>query len=213
MLIVGLGNSAVDIAVDMAKRAKHVTISTRRSAWVMPKYLMGQPVDKWSTFISRRLGFPIRLTRRIMSQLIKLGVGDQERFGLRRPDHPMWKEHATLSQDLLPYWISVKPNIARLDGSHVEFEDGSRSRFDAIVYATGYKTTFAFLDANLFDPRADVSNLYRRIVSTRHPNLLFAGLVQPIGPTIPLAEIQGGGSRKCWQGSSDFPMSPHERWR
>jgi dimethylaniline monooxygenase (N-oxide forming) len=43
VLVVGLGNSAVDIAVDLARRAGSVTMSTRRSAWIMPKSLMGIP--------------------------------------------------------------------------------------------------------------------------------------------------------------------------
>ena len=33
-------------------------------------------------------------------------------------------------------------------------------------------------------------SLYRRIVSIEHPGLFFAELVQPIGPTIPLVEVQ-----------------------
>ena len=33
--------------------------------------------------------------------------------------------------------------------------------------------------------------LYRRMVVADHPGLYFLGLVQPIGPTIPLVEIQG----------------------
>src|SRR5882724_6179602 len=37
VLIVGIGNSAVDIAVDVCKQAKRTFLSTRRSAWVMPK--------------------------------------------------------------------------------------------------------------------------------------------------------------------------------
>src|SRR5882757_10648357 len=87
VLVVGLGNSAVDIAVDLARRARSVTMSTRRSAWIMPKYLMGYPVDKWSKFLSRKLDLPTRLTRKIMSKLIRLGVGDQRRFGLKTPEH------------------------------------------------------------------------------------------------------------------------------
>lgn len=62
-----------------------------------------------------------------MARLIRLGVGDERRFGLPRPAHPMWREHATLSQDLLPNighgYISVKPNVADVD---------------VIIYATGY---------------------------------------------------------------------------
>jgi dimethylaniline monooxygenase (N-oxide forming) len=194
VLVVGLGNSAVDIAVDLCRRAGSVSISTRRSAWIMPKYLMGVPVDRWSAFLARRFRLPTRVIRIIMARLIRLAVGDQRRLGLKRPGHPMWREHATLSQELLPYighgWITIKPNIASLDGDGVLFENGVRERFDAIIYATGYKPTFAFLDPQLFCVRARPVPLYRRIVSIEHPGLFFAGLVQPIGPTIPLVEVQ-----------------------
>ncbi|MEA3099295.1 MAG: hypothetical protein QOF74_3535 [Caballeronia mineralivorans] len=212
VLVVGLGNSAVDIAVDLARRARSVTMSTRRSAWIMPKYLMGYPVDHWSRFLSRRLRLPTPLTRKIMSRLIRLGVGDQRRFGLKRPDHPMWREHATLSQELLPYlghgWISMKPNISRMDGKEIAFEDGSRQVFDAIIFATGYKTTFPFLDRNTFDADTDTTNLYRRMVSLKHPGLIFAGLVQPVGPTIPLVEIQGRWLAAMLSG--DIALPEHE---
>lgn len=194
VLVVGLGNSAVDIAVDLCRRAASVTVSTRRSAWIMPKYLMGIPVDRWSAFLSRRLRLPTRLTRMIMARLIRLAVGDQRRFGVPRPAHPMWREHATMSQELLPYighgWISVKPDVTLLDGDGVQFADGSRARFDRIVHATGYRTTFPFLAPDIFTAEGGAVDLYRRIVAPGRPGLLFAGLVQPIGPTIPLVEIQ-----------------------
>lgn len=195
VMVVGLGNSAVDIAVDIARRAEHVIISTRRSAWVMPKYLMGIPIDQVSGKISRRFRLSTKATRRVMSWLIRLGVGDQRRFGLPRPEHPMWREHATLSQELLPYighgYISVKPNVQDLRGGRVGFVDGTEEPLDAIIYATGYKTTFPFLPKSVFNPDAEAGRLYRRMISLNHPGLIFAGLVQPVGPTIPLVEIQG----------------------
>jgi dimethylaniline monooxygenase (N-oxide forming) len=194
VLVVGIGNSAVDIAVDLCRRASSVTMSTRRSAWIVPKYLMGIPIDRWSGFLSRRLRLPTRMTRMIMARLIRLGVGDQRRFGVPRPAHPMWREHATLSQELLSYighgWIAMKPDIAGLDGDQVRFKDGSRRRFDAIIYATGYKATFPFLSPEIFEVGKSGANLYRRIMLLDPPGLYFAGLVQPIGPTIPLVEIQ-----------------------
>ena len=194
VLIVGFGNSAVDIAVDLARRAASVTVSTRRSAWIMPKYLMGIPVDRWSAFLSRKLRLPTRVTRMVMARLIRFGQGDQARFGVPRPGHPMWREHATLSQELLPYighgWITMKPNISRLDGHDVHFEDGTSRRFDAIIHATGYKTSFPFLAPGTFQAEGRSAGLYRRMVAVEHPGLLFAGLVQPVGPTIPLVEVQ-----------------------
>jgi dimethylaniline monooxygenase (N-oxide forming) len=195
VLVVGIGNSAVDIAVDLCKRAKSVALSTRTGAYIMPKYLMGIPVDRWSAFFARKLKFPTLWTRMIMARLIFLAVGDQTRLGVPKPKHPMWREHATLSQELLPYvghgWISIRPNIAMLEGDAIVFSDGTREAFDAVIYATGYKTSFPFLAPEIFAvPEAGMVDLYRRMTPPNQPGLFFAGLVQPIGPTIPLVEIQ-----------------------
>ncbi|MEH2474260.1 dimethylaniline monooxygenase (N-oxide forming) [Nitrobacteraceae bacterium AZCC 2161] len=195
VLVVGIGNSAVDIAVDLCKRASSVSLSTRTGAYIMPKYMMGIPVDRWSTFFARKLRFPTLLTRMVMARLIYLAVGDQTRFGVPKPKHPMWREHATLSQELLPYvghgWIDIKPNVAALSGDRVEFSDGTSKQFDAIIYAIGYKTTFPFLSPSIFSVKdGEPVDLYRRIVPPSQPGLYFAGLVQPIGPTIPLVEVQ-----------------------
>lgn len=194
VLVVGIGNSAVDIAVDLARRARSVCLSTRRSAWIMPKYIMGVPTDRWGAFLSRRLKLPTRVTRAIIQRLMFLAVGDQRRYGVPRPNHAMWQEHATLSQELLPYvghgWIRIRPNVRALEGDHVTFEDGSRLPFHVIIYATGYKTTFPFLDRSIFEVRDNQVALYRRVLAPDRPGLYFVGLVQPIGATIPLVEIQ-----------------------
>ncbi len=209
VLVVGIGNSAVDIAVDLCRRAKSVTLSTRRGAWIMPKYLMGIPIDRWSGFLSRRLRLPTRVTRTIMSRLIKLAVGNQERFGVPRPKHPMWREHATLSQELLPYighgWISIASDVRELKAREVVFADGKTRPMDAVIYATGYKTTFPFLDPALFAVRDNDARLYRRMVVPDQPGLYFSGLVQPIGPNIPLTEIQGRWLAGVLAGSIKLP--------
>jgi len=194
VLVVGIGNSAVDIAVDVCKTAKRTFLSTRRSAWVMPKYIMGIPVDRWSAFFARKLRLPTPVGRTLVRWLAYLVVGDQERFGVPKPKHPIWREHATLSQELLPYcghgWIRVKPNVRSLLGDRVEFDDGTIERIDAIIQATGYRASFPFLDAALFRVAEDVPELYRRMTPPHVPGLYFVGLVQPVGPTIPLAELQ-----------------------
>ena len=209
VLVVGIGNSAVDIAVDIARRASHVTLSTRRSAWVMPKYLMGVPIDQWSGFLGRKLRLPTPVVRRIMAQLIRLGLGDQRRFGLPRPAHPMWREHATLSQELLPYvghgYIDIKPNVERLDGDQIRFVDGSQAGYDAVIYATGYRATFPFLAKEVFDPDQQLGRLYRRMIVPDHPGLIHAGLLQPVGPTIPLVETQGKWIAAALSGRMQLP--------
>lgn len=194
VLIVGIGNSAVDIAVDLCRRAKSVCISTRRSAWIMPKYIMGIPTDRWGAFLSRKLKLPTRVTRSLIQRLMFLAVGDQSRYGVPKPKHAMWQEHATLSQELLAYvghgWIHVKPNVQALQADKILFVDGSSLPFDAVIYATGYKTTFPFLKSSIFQVRDNQVSLYRRVLPPEHPGLYFVGLLQPIGATIPLVDIQ-----------------------
>lgn len=194
VLVIGIGNSAVDIAVDLARQARSVTLSTRRGAWVVPKYIMGIPTDRWSGWLSRNLKLPTPWTRRIMGRLIKVAVGDQTRLGVPRPDHPIWREHACVSQDLLPYvghgWIRIRRNVKELRGDLVAFESGEVERFDAIIHATGYRTLFPFLAPEVFEVRDNDVRLYRRMAVADRPGLYFMGLVQPIGPTIPLVEIQ-----------------------
>jgi dimethylaniline monooxygenase (N-oxide forming) len=195
VLVVGLGNSAVDIAVDLCRRAASVQLSTRRGAWIMPKYILGIPTDRWSAFLIRKLKLPTVVARAIVSKLMYLTVGDQERYGVKKPPHPMWREHATISQELLPYighgWITMRPNVSELRGDKVLFADGAESRVDAIIHATGYRTSFPFLKSDIFSVRdGEPVKLYRRMLSPAHPGLYFVGLVQPIGATIPLVEIQ-----------------------
>lgn len=195
VLVVGIGNSAVDIAVDLCRRARSVHLSTRRGAWIMPKYILGIPTDRWSAFLIRKLRLPTIVARMIVNRLMYLTVGDQERYGVPKPPHPMWREHATISQELLPYighgWIKMKPNVAELRGDKIAFTDGSEEPYDAVIYATGYRTTFPFLDPAVFAVKdREAPRLYRRIAAVDRPGLFFVGLVQPIGATIPLVEIQ-----------------------
>ncbi|MCD0501785.1 flavin-containing monooxygenase [Bordetella petrii] len=195
VLIVGIGNSAVDVAVDLCKTADATFLSTRRSAWIMPKYIMGHPIDRWLGFFAGRLRLPTRAARAIVRWLAYLATGDQARFGIPRPAHPVWREHATLSQELIPYcghgWIKIKPDVAQLDGASVAFQDGSSEAIDVIIHATGYQASFPFLAPEVFAVREGRANLYRRMLVPGHPGLYLLGLVQPIGPTIPLVEVQG----------------------
>lgn len=210
VLVVGLGNSAVDIAVDVARRAEKVFMSTRRSAWIMPKYLLGYPTDRVLGFLTKKLMLPVERARGVARFIAQITMGDQERFGVRRPKHPVWREHATISQELLPYlghgWITMKPNVERLDGDEVLFTDASREKIDAIIYATGFHTSFPFLDPSVFEVKdGKPPALYRRIAPPEHPGLFLSGLVQPVGPTIPLVEIQARWIAAAISGRMSLP--------
>ncbi|MGY2065344.1 flavin-containing monooxygenase [Blastococcus sp. SYSU DS0619] len=223
VVVVGMGNSGCDIAVDLARVAAQVHLSTRRSAWILPKYLLGVPTDRWSAFLTRKLRLPTPLARNVVKAVARVAVGPQERFGVPKPAHPIHREHATIGQELLQYvaydWIRVRPDIASLDGREVRFADGTTASADAIIYATGYDPSFPFLPADLV-ARAEGGGLYRRIVHPDAPGLYFAGLVQPVGSTIPLVEIQGRWIARVLTGDVPLPdeegmareIEAHRRW-
>jgi hypothetical protein len=114
-----------------------------------------------------------------------------------------------VSSELLPRIghgdITVKPNIARYDGDEVVFADGSREQVDLVVYCTGYRITFPFLDRSVVDTTDNRVPLYRRVVSPDHPGLYFLGLLQPLGAVMPLAEAQAEWVADLLQGRCALP--------
>ena len=62
VVVVGVGNSGMDIACDAAKVAHHVYLVTRHGVHVIPKYAFGRPVDQFGTPLMGYIPFPIERT-------------------------------------------------------------------------------------------------------------------------------------------------------
>jgi dimethylaniline monooxygenase (N-oxide forming) len=190
VVVLGMGNSAMDIAVEASFSADATYLAARRGAWVIPKYLFGRPLDQFST----RAGVPFRLRRGALQAALRLGVGDMERYGLPRPDHRLLEAHPTISDDVLSRIahgaIVPKPNIGRLTEHGVVFADGSEVEADVVVYCTGYKVTFPFFDPELVSAPGNDLPLFRRVFHPDLRSLYFIGLLQPLGAIMPLAALQ-----------------------
>jgi len=192
VVVLGIGNSATDIAVESSRHARETYLAMRRGAWVIPKYLFGMPTDHLTDSPLAR--GPVRLQKLSMRALLRLAVGKMTDYGLPQPDHDVLEAHPTVSDELLGRLghgdITVKPTISRFEGSTVVFADGSRVEADVVVYCTGYKVTFPFLDDTVVGAEDNHVDLYRRVVPPDRPGLYFIGLVQPLGAVMPLAEAQ-----------------------
>ena len=193
VLVLGLGNSATDIAVESSRIGEKTFLAVRRGAYVLPKYMNGKPIDEVSNPVFSRL--PLSLQRFFAMRGLEIAAGDMTTYGLPKPDHKLFEAHPTVSSELLPRLghgdITVKPNIERFDGGRtVRFVDGSEEEIDLVVYCTGYKITFPFFDPKVVSARDNRLPLYRRVVSVERPGLYFIGFIQPLGPIMPLAEAQ-----------------------
>jgi dimethylaniline monooxygenase (N-oxide forming) len=99
----------------------------------------------------------------------------------------------------------VKPNIERIDGPVVHFCDGTSAEVDTIVWCTGYRITFPFLDPEVMGTAGNHVPLYRRVVHPEQPGLYFVGLVQPLGAIMPIAERQSEWIADLFEGKAALP--------
>src|SRR5579859_1068169 len=215
VLVVGIGNSAVDITSELARKgvAEQVFISTRSGAWVVPKYIFGRPADQ---VVKTNPRLPLGLQRRVARILPRLVSGRMEDFGLPTPDHHFLEAHPTVSSELLLRLGSgdaiAKPNVAELLGDRVRFTDGSVESVDAIVYATGYKVSFPFFDPALISAPGNSLPLYKRMFKPGIDDLGFIGLGQAIPTIFPFAECQSKLAGR-WLGGDWAPPPPGEMER
>lgn len=192
VLVLGIGNSACDIAVESSRVADSTDLAMRRGAHILPKYMFGMPTDHLTDSPLAR--GPVVLQRLAMGALLRLSQGKVTDYCLPRPDHAVLHAHPTVSHDLLNRLghgdITVRANIDRFEGSRVFFADGSFGEYDVVVYCTGYRVNFPFFDETVVRAEDNRVDLYRRVVHPDHPGLYFVGLIQPLGAIMPLAEAQ-----------------------
>jgi cation diffusion facilitator CzcD-associated flavoprotein CzcO len=157
VLVVGLGNTGAEIALDLCDRGIEVAISVRGAVNVVPRDVLGRPTQLTALALARlppRIGDPIgRLLRR-------LTVGDLTRFGIRPPDVAPLEQLRRYGRTpvidigtvdrIRAGRIAVFPAIERFVPGGVVFVDGRESPFDVVILATGYR---ARLEALLPDAR------------------------------------------------------------
>lgn len=192
VVVLGMGNSAMDIAVESSYVATSTYLAARRGAWILPKYILGRPMDQ---LLKNDPRIPFGLRRRVMQKVIEATAGAPQRYGLPKPDHGFGQAHPTVSGRILDRighgTVTPKPNIQRLDGDRVVFADGSSVHADVVVYCTGYKITFPFFDDELISAPDNTVELFHRVFHPQLDDVFFIGLLQPLGAIMPLAEAQG----------------------
>ncbi|TMS35821.1 hypothetical protein L596_003135 [Steinernema carpocapsae] len=202
VVVVGLGNSAVDCAVDLSNVAEQVYLSTRRGAWVKPKLgRSGSPTDVLSKSRFnhyKSLLIPTLLKNFLLENELSERM-DHKAYGLL-PDHHVLSAHPTISEELpgklASGQIIVKPHLEGFEGKRVEFEDRSVvDNVDAVILCTGYSFDFQILEdrklVSVF-PEND-AHLYKYMFPTKlsdHNTLAMIGYVQPLGSLFPVAEMQ-----------------------
>jgi cation diffusion facilitator CzcD-associated flavoprotein CzcO len=191
VVVLGMGNSAMDIAVESSYVARSTHLAARRGAWIVPKYLFGRPMDQ----LPHTPIVPDRITYKLFELFVRLHTGNPQRYGLPKPDHRFAQAHPTVSGRILDRIIhgavTPRPNIERLGHDSVRFADGTEVHADVVIYCTGYRITFPFFHAGFLAAPDNRIDLFRRVFKPDSRSLAFVGLLQPLGAIMPLAEAQG----------------------
>ncbi len=180
VLIVGAGNSGVDIACDAARRADAAFISLRRGYHFVPKHMFGVPTDVF-------LGGQVHPPKGVVvpddpDRMLGALVGDLTRYGLQAPDHKAMQSHPIMNSQILHYLghgdLTAKVDVEAFTETGARFKDGSSETFDLVLFATGYDYRMPFLDESLFEWRQGRPQLYLNIFHRRLKGLAVVGYIE-----------------------------------
>ncbi|RIB22936.1 flavin monooxygenase-like protein [Gigaspora rosea] len=206
VLVVGAGNSAMDIAVELTHVASQVYISIRsgKLPWIIPRFLKGKPRDHINRF-SAYIIPPFIRGKIIENSIIKSFPISSH---LKLPTDPLIATfsitNSEIFQCLAAGTIIVKPNIKELksENNQIEFVDGSiLENIDVVIYSTGYYIDYPFLEKHIYTGGDEIEQvygkdfhkivwLYRSIFPPKYPNIAFIGLTNRAGSSLPICEMQ-----------------------
>jgi putative flavoprotein involved in K+ transport len=152
-LVVGGGNTGFQIAKELSATHKiYLSVGSRQTP--LPQRFLGRDLFWWLTK-SRLFNTTVesRLGQRLKTRETLIGSSPRE---LKRR-----------------YGVTLKPRVVDANGRTVRFADGSELEVDAVIWATGYRPDYSWIDLPIFDP--DGRLRHRRGV-TDVPGLYFLGL-------------------------------------
>ncbi|XP_071076084.1 flavin-containing monooxygenase 2 isoform X2 [Desmodus rotundus] len=214
ILVIGLGNSAVDIAVELSKKAAQVFISTRQGSWVMSRISdNGYPWDMvfHTRFSSMLQNVLPRVVLKWMSERQMNQWFNHANYGLEPQNKYLMKEPVVnddLPSRILYGAIKVKSKVRELTETSAIFEDGTvEEDIDVIVFATGYTFSFPFLEDTLVKVENKMVSLYKYMFPPHLEKLTLAciGLIQPLGSIFPTVELQARWATRVFKGLCTLP--------
>ncbi|MEO6915871.1 MAG: NAD(P)/FAD-dependent oxidoreductase [Chitinophagaceae bacterium] len=194
VLVIGFGNSACEIALDLFEQGAQASMSLRSPVNVLPRDISGIPILKWSVLLSK---FPPAIADAISAPVIRWKIGRLEKLGLEKKAYGPFTEIAndrktpvidvgTIRQ-IRAGNIRLFNSINRIEKSVVLFDDGRTESFDAIICATGFVKSFPRIEEPDQNLLKDLDLPSRERTDFGKDGLYFCGFY--IGPTGHINEI------------------------
>lgn len=190
VLIVGMGNTGAEIALDLAESGARPTISVRKGVHIVPRQLFGVPIQMVG-IASRPM--PQALNDWMFPIILDFALGKLEKYGIVRPKQGILQQIDEVGRipvidvgtvdAITKGAIKIAPDIAGFTERGAAFTDGRQENFDAVILATGYRPGYEkFLPVELQPERSGVnaraSQLGLYLVGFYNP---VTGLLREIG--------------------------------
>lgn len=150
VLVIGFGNSACEIAIDLYEQGAIPSMSVRSPVNIIPRDIVGLPILEVSQFMGR---LPPRVADIITSPLIRLVFGDLTKLGLKKKPYGPFEEIKNdrtipvldigIIKHIRKGNIKVYGGIDHIEGNTVHFSDGTKNNFDVIVACIGFNRDIA----------------------------------------------------------------------
>lgn len=149
VLVVGMGNTGAEIALDLLEHGANPFISVRGPVNIVKRDVFGRPAQPTAIFLSQ---FPHWFYDLVTGLSQRFTIGDLTSYGLGKPERPASYDTrrgkipvidlGTLNQ-IKAGKITVVPGIERINRKTVTFTDSRELPYDAIILATGYRPGLA----------------------------------------------------------------------
>ncbi|MFD5031629.1 flavin-containing monooxygenase [Streptomyces sp. NPDC058405] len=188
VLVVGVGNTGAEIAVDLVEGgAARVRLAVRTVPHIVRRSTAGWPAQSTAILVRR---LPTRLVDRAAALLCRISMPDLSAKGLPRPDTGLYtrvREGAIPVQDVgltkavRKGLIEPVAAVESFEEDKVVLADGSRIAPDVVIAATGYQRALEGLvgDLGVLDDRGRPLAHGRRSPKEA-PGLYFTGFTNPI---------------------------------
>ncbi|XP_010549160.1 PREDICTED: probable indole-3-pyruvate monooxygenase YUCCA10 [Tarenaya hassleriana] len=143
VLVVGSGNSGMEISFDLCNFGARTTICARSPRHVLTKEMvyMGMTMAKY---------VPVKVVDTFVTAMARFTYGDLSKYGLKTPkEGPFYAKLYFGKAPVIDVGtvamirsgnIHVVEGMVSINGKSIKFENGVEKDFDAIVLATGYNS-------------------------------------------------------------------------
>jgi len=150
VLVIGMGNTGAEIALDLAESGARPTISLRDGVHIVPRDLFGVPIQMVAMLATKVL--PVGANDVLFPIILDFALGDLTKYGIKRPPQGLLQQIRSSAKipvldvgtvrKISEGAIDIAPGISAVTADGVVFSGGGKGTFDAIIFATGYRANY-----------------------------------------------------------------------